>query len=364
MRIGIDVSPIQYAGTGVARYTTELVEHLVTQKSPHEYTLFYSSFGNIAAITNLKEVLAPQKNVHIRTFPIPEFVLHGLWNEKNLVSVEQFIGKQDLFLYSDWLMPPFSGKKVTTVHDLVFKKYPQTVHPYILKTQEKRFDRLVKESFFIMCDSYATQKDLLELYPIDKDNTKVIYPGVTTVAQSKEVCVATRKELGLTKPFILTVGKKEPRKNIPRLIDAFGSLKNADVELAIVGPSGWEDVDSSTGVRVIPFIQDAELYALYQEALCFVMPSLYEGFGFPLVEAMSLGCPTACSQNSSLSELGEDASLFFDPLDSASIARALKRLTEDVKLREELIKKGKKKASQFSWEKTAQNVMGVLNKLA
>jgi glycosyltransferase involved in cell wall biosynthesis len=362
MRIGIDISPIQYAGTGVARYTEALIEHLLLQKGIHEYTLFYSSFGNVSAMERFTQHTGVQSHVQLKSFPIPEFMLHFLWNDHHMFPIELLIGKQDVFFYSDWLMPPFSRKKVTTVHDLAFMKYPETVHPYILKTQQKRFERLIKEDFAIICDSYATQKDLLDLYPIYKDKTTVIYPGVSTIPQTAKIRSGVLKELGLGKSFILTVGKKEPRKNMSRLVDAFKKLKTKDIELVIVGPAGWEAVTVSDGVRVIPFIADKYLFALYQEALFFVMPSLYEGFGFPLVEAMSLGCPTACSETSSLAEIGAGASYFFDPQKTDSIYHALQTMSTDTKLRETLAMQGKKKAMGFSWEKTARATISFIEK--
>jgi len=362
MKIGIDISQMQYAGTGVARYTKALVEHIVALKTANTYSLFYASFSNFFVAEELSEKFNQVKNIRVKSFPIPEFILHYLWNNKHMVSVERFIGKQDVFLYSDWLTPPCAGRKITTVHDLVFKKYPQTVHPYILQTQERRFKRLLEESFFVICDSYATQKDLLDFYPIKKENTTVIYPGVETEFRTKKELRAMREKLGLNKPYILTVGKKEPRKNIPRLIEAFKALRVKDLELVIVGPTGWENVEAAEGIRVIPYVSDKTLYALYQEALFFIMSSLYEGFGFPLLEAMSLGCPTTCSQTSSLAEIGKDASLFFDPQHTESICEALRKMTKDEKLRTTLISEGKKKAATFSWQKTAKEVLAVFEK--
>lgn len=364
MKIGIDISPMQYAGTGVARYTKALVEHLIALDREDQFSLFYGSFGNIFAAEKLEETAKKQKNVKVKSFPIPEFLLHLLWNDKQVLAVDRLIGKQDVFFYSDWLMPPFKGKKITTVHDLVFRKYPETVDPYVLKTQQKRFERITKESFFVLCDSRSTQQDLLQFYPIKKSNTRVIYPGVTTLPQDAAYRNQVRRELGLEKPYILAVGKKEPRKNLPRLIEAFTVLKRKDIELVIVGPQGWGEVSPAENVRNIPFIDDRKLYALYQEALFFAMPSLYEGFGFPLIEAMSLGCPTTCSDNSSLSEIADGASLLFDPLDVLSISKALSRMITDGKMRNKLMFLGKKQAAKFNWDTTAKEVLEVIKEIA
>lgn len=360
MKIGIDISPMQYAGTGVARYTKSLVEHLVAFDLKNEYSLFYSSFGNIFAAEALEDKVKKQKNVHVRSYPIPEFILHTLWNSKHVLSIEKLIGKQDVFFYSDWLTPPFSGKKVTTVHDLVFKKYPETVDPYVLQTQRKRFDRIVAESFFVLCDSQATQRDLSKYYKISPKKTRVVYPGVNVEIQSGDFCEKTRVELGLQKPYILAVGKKEPRKNLQRLVEAFAALQRTDIELVVVGPSGWGNVNAASNVRNISFVNDHMLYALYQEALFFIMPSLYEGFGFPLIEAMSLGCPTTCSDTSSLHEIAGNASLLFDPLKTSDITRALEKMLEDEVARDKYRDLGKKQAQQFSWDSAAKEVLAVL----
>lgn len=360
MKIAVDISPIQYVYTGVARYTENLFLHLLEIDKNNKYTFFYNSYGNRIKNLPVYEVLKNFSNLEIKEFRFPEIVLHKLWNDWEVLPIELLIGKQDLFYYSDWFCPPFKSRKITTVHDLVFRKYPETVDPYILKTQEQRFRFIKKHGVEIVTDSDASKNDLVELENIKEKNISVVYPGILTKEQSADFRYTTLKKYKLAKPFILTVGKVEPRKNYLRLTNAFSKL-NTNIELVIVGQKGWDRIGTKDKVHLLEKVSDSELFALYQEALFFIYPSLYEGFGFPLLEAMSLSCPTACSGSGSLKELGENASLLFNSQSEDDMILAMKKMINDESLRKDLIKRGTQKTRQFSWKKTATLVLKIIN---
>ncbi len=354
MKIAFDISPLQYSGTGVARYTRELILNLLRLDQSNSYTLVFNSFGN-KIDSDFLLTIKQFSNLTIKQFSFPEKLLHFLWNNLHIFPLEWFIGRHDVFYYSDWYTPPFSGKKITTVHDLVFKKYPETVDPYILKTQEERFNFLEKNNVTIIADSNSTKKDIIEHYPNLSEEITVVYPGVMTARQTEEFCKQVLQKFNIAKPYVLSVGKNEPRKNMQNLVKAFASLNSTTHELVIVGPQGWGNQVTSIGR-----VSDPELFALYQKAKAFVMPSLYEGFGFPLLEAMSLGCLTACSNSSSLLEIAGGASLLFDPLDENDITKTLDKIIFHKEDYTGLIQKGIERAKEFQWNKTASKIISVV----
>ncbi len=364
MKIGIDVSQLAYPGTGVARYTELLIRSLTQHGSNHEYILFFSSLRREFPAA-IQEQLP--HNFSLKKFRFPPTVLDIIWNELHLYPIENLIGSVDVFFSSDWTEPPArNAKKITTIHDLSIYKFPETSHPHIIKTQKRRLRRVQKESDAILCDSYATKNDVREVYNIDESKLHVVYPAVLTREPSEDNIPRVKKKYRVEKPFILSVGKLEPRKNLTRLIHAFLTSDLKDTELLIVGPEGWNTAikqQKSDTIRFLGYVSDDELYALYRSALFFVYPSLYEGFGYPVVEAMSLGCPVATSQTSSLGEIVDDSGLLFDPLATEDIAKTLEVLTKDSALRETLSARGKQKAQNFTTRTFYQSLLGIFQSL-
>jgi len=190
-----------------------------------------------------------------------------------------------------------------------------------------------------------------------------------------------KEKFGISSPYILFVGTLQPRKNISRLIEAFAklepSIKNKegsikDLRLVIVGKKGWqyeeilaapEKFGVKEKVKFLENITDEDLPFFYKNALCFCLPSLYEGFGLPILEAMQYGCPIATSNVSSLPEAGGDAAVYFDPENVEHITKALQSLVDDEELRSKLLKKGYEQVKKFSWEKTARKTLDVLQEI-
>jgi len=214
-----------------------------------------------------------------------------------------------------------------------------------------------KTSSVIFANSYSTKKDLVQFLEIEEKKIVVNYPGVTVIKPSKEDIVNTLSKYKINKPYILSVGKTEPRKNLSRLIDAFRLLNKPGVELVIVGPQGWDNsltrtLENSTGeIKLLGHVNDTELYSLYSSALFFIYPSLWEGFGYPMIESMQFGVPVACSNTSSLSELGDKYALTFDPLKTDEISSAMHKFIGNEPLRSQLSKKEQTFAKTFTWKK-------------
>ncbi len=352
MNLGIDISQIVYKGTGVARFTRGLVNGILKYEKKNHWLFFFSGLRQ-KLDSDLKEKILSKKHRLIE-WPIPPKALAQLWNDWHTVGIvpKEFF-KLDLFITSDWTEPKIKGiKKATIVHDLVFKKYPETVENNILNTQKKRLDWVAKESDIIFADSEATRNDLLSFYDLKDKKISVNYPGVEV---TKPLNTVRR-----TKPFILTVGKLEPRKNLPKLVEAFSKMGNEDIDLLIVGPRGWQNLDNKfniKNVKIMEFVSDHELYNLYTSCLFFVYPSLWEGFGIPVIEAMKLGAPVACSDTSSIKEIAKDAALTFDPESTESILLSLKKMAGNESIRRRLVKKGYENAAKFTWENYYDKMM-------
>jgi len=354
--IAIDISQTAHVGSGVARYMTNLVKALAQYDSKHTYTFFYASLRKKMNPSIVKLIKPPHT---LKILKLPPTLFEFLHNRARMLPIEAFIGSHDIVVSSDWTQPKTNAKKVTIVHDLVYLKYPQTLHPKILEVQKRRMALVKKEVDIIITDSQSTKQDLVDLLQIDEKKINVVYPAVEvqkpTVEDLKHMY--TKYKILNTK-YILSVGKLEPRKNIPRLIRAFHEANLKDTQLLIVGPSGWNTKSQNAirkptdkipdAVRFLGFIPDEDLYALYSNALFFVYPSLYEGFGYPLIEAMALDCPIATSNTSSMKEIALECGLLFDPESQNEITENILNLYNNKELRSDLIKKGKSKSMEFN----------------
>jgi glycosyltransferase involved in cell wall biosynthesis len=225
------------------------------------------------------------------------------------------------------------------------------------------------------CISEATERDLLELFPTARGKTSSIplaaHPRFAQPRTESELAAA-RARHDLPERFVLGVGTLEPRKNLVRLIEAWTALPpeaRAGAQLALVGPRGWEVEDierraGEAGVRTLGFVSDDDLAALYTGCTAFAYPSLYEGFGLPVLEAMAAGAPTVTSSVSSLPEVAGDAALMVDPHDTAALTDALARLLADDALRDRLRAAGRERARRFSWARTAQLYAELMRRIA
>lgn len=363
MKIGIDISQIVFEGTGVGRFTHDLTETILTHDSDNEWTFFFSSLRQ--NINPHIKSLVKKKGYRLLEYKVPPTALSFLWNTLHRMKVEKVVANLDWFITSDWTEGPSNMKKATIIHDLVYVRYPETVHNNILQTQKKRMHWVQKESKIIFADSTTTKEDAISLLNIDRNKIFVNYPGVHIAKPSLADITKTLAKFNLKNKFILSVGKIEPRKNIKRLIEAFITLNKKSVDLVIVGHQGWDTQTSKkksqTGnIKFLNFVSNTELSSLYASCLLFVYPSLYEGFGYPIVEAMSLGAPVATSNTSSMKEIAENRSVLFDPMDISSISQSMNRIIEDGDLKNKCIKTGIMRSRDFSWKSYYQNMIKTL----
>lgn len=340
MKIGIDISQTVFEGTGTAVYTKNLVENLLKVDPKNQYCFFGASLRR------------RQKNF----WPIPPTALEILWNQWHIMPVENFVGPIDVFHSSDWTQPPSKAKKVTTIHDLIVYKFPESSHPRIIAAQKRRLVWVKKEVDKIIAVSESTKKDIVEILKIPEEKIKVVYEAANMKAPQDKY------QNG--KPYILAVGTREPRKNFNRLIEAFKKIKNKDTDLLIAGKAGW-GLEETSGVKILGYIPPEKLAQYYAGAQAFVYPSLYEGFGLPILEAFNCCCPVITSNISSMPEVGGKAAIYVDPLDVNDITEKINWvLSLSTAKRNEIITLGKSQTEKFSWEKCAQETIKIYEEIA
>ncbi len=362
MRIGIDVSQSIYKGTGVGRFTKGLINSILKYENKNEWFFFFSSLRSQLDY-NLK-VKIKNKKFQIYDYPFPPTFLSLLWNKFHTFKIDNLLKNLDWFISSDWTEPPSSYKKATIVHDLVYKRFPETLDPLIVKTQDRKLRHVSRETDVIFADSYSTKKDLVNFLGIDQNKITVNYPGVNILKTDREFDENVLKKFNINRKYILSVGKIEPRKNIQRLIDAFININSAELDLLIVGEYGWgPKVASFKNVRYLGYVEDKDLFSLYKSSLFFVYPSLWEGFGYPIVEAMASDIPIATSNTSSLKEIAGGSAKLFNPYKTAEIQEAIKNLIHDEALRKELIKKGSVSYQKFTWKNYFNNLINKLESI-
>lgn len=377
MIIGIDISSIPY-GTGVSNYTLNLVKNLIKIDKTNTYKLFYCSLRQ--PLPPEVTSLARDSHVKIYSFRLPLSFFQFVWNQLHVLPIELFIGPCHVFHSSDWTQPPaVRAKLITTVHDLTPFIEPSWHHPQVVKVHARKMKLAARHCARFICVSRNTRSDLLHLFPqINPAAIDVIYEAAENKytkftrlkkqAKQKRLEVV-RRQYNL-KRFLLAQGTREPRKNLDRLISAFIAFKNnhpnSDLELAIAGKYGWGD-DISTSphpaIKILGYIPERYLVSLHAAALCLIYPSLYEGFGLPLVKAMNLGVPIITSNNSAMAEIAADCALLVNPNSTTDIQEAIAKIASSYPLRRKLSTRGLACATHFSWKKTANQTLNVYSQL-
>jgi glycosyltransferase involved in cell wall biosynthesis len=398
MRIGIDYTSAVCQGAGIGRYTRELVNALLACDPADEFRLFAAASAGRRG--KGEPLLVPAAiNAGLRLLPISDRRMATIWHRLRLpIPVELFTGQVDVFHSPDFTLPPvWRARTLLTIHDLSFVTHPETVHPLVLRYLNAAVPRSVRRADHVIAVSEHTRRDLVHWLGIGEEHVSVIYHGVNPAFRrvaDGERLAAVRARYGLPERFILHVGTLQPRKNLPRLIEAYAALIGAGdglgwppprpsparqgrvgagatgelPVLVLAGGKGWleDEIYASVKhlglegyVRFLGFVDDADLPALYSLAELFVFPTLYEGFGLPVLEAMACGTPVVCSDASSLPEVTGEAALLVAPTDVSGLTAAMRRALTDADLRARLFAAGLARARQFTWEDAARRTVAL-----
>jgi glycosyltransferase involved in cell wall biosynthesis len=369
MRLGFDLRPFLREETGVGTYLKSLLFHLARIDATNEYFLLSSSWKDRFPA----EKIPPFTRMKFRDLRIPVKLLNSLWQKRRRPSLDLFFRRRlDLTHSATPLILPTRGKRIITVHDLFFMDFPEMAGEEAGGT----FSRLAAASFRdadgILTLSHFTAVELISRFGLEEKKVKVVPLGVDK-RFLEEVppadLKATRKRCDLPPAFLLFVGAQVPRKNLVRFLDALKivHLHGIQIPLVLVGPEG-EDTEAirlqaeklGLGHWVVAagYLDEEDVRHAYRLATAFVFPSLCEGFGLPLVEAMASGAPVAASQTSAIPEVCRDAAVYFHPESPESMAEKVVSVIEDGELRKKLIARGKERARDFNWEKVAAETLG------
>lgn len=363
MKIAIDISQTIYKGTGVARYTHELIKALISLKEIHELLLFGFALRGWPELK--KQIYSlPRESVREKLFFLPPTLLTIIWNQLHTFPVDLLIGKVDLLHTSDWLEPPAKIPKVTTIHDLIILKYPEFFPHSLVANHKNKLRWVVKESAKIITDSQSSKKDILSFLKVPENKIEVIYPGVSSQfrPQDEKTINKVKEKYHLAGSYLLAVSKLEPRKNTRPLITAFTSLiKETKLTLVIVGTKGWNQESAIVNhpqIKLLGYVDDYDLPALYSGSDCFIYPSSYEGFGFPVLEALSCGATVVTTKTASIPEIAADLVTYADPRSPANLISAIKKGLQTRKSKSEL-ETQLAWTKKFTWELTAQKTLNV-----
>jgi glycosyltransferase involved in cell wall biosynthesis len=373
--IGIDYTPAYEQGGGIGRYVRDLTAALSRLDTQQPYRLF------VSGASKNKLPSPPAQNFTWRPTPLTPTWLARIWHRAHVpLPIETFIGKIDLYHATDFVLPPANRKTRTllTVHDLSFVRVPETASPSLKAYLDVVVPASVKRANHVLADSQATKDDLISLYQTSPEKITVLLSGVDNRYkrvddQQVQNVVREKYKIG-AQPYIFTIGTVQPRKNYSRLIRALAQLRaeGNDIALVIAGGRGWledemyqtlRDTKMQDHVRLIGFADENDIPALYSSAICTAFPSLYEGFGLPVLESMACGTPVVTSNVSSLPEVAGDAALQVNPYDIEAITDAIRQLINDSTLRATLTERGYEQIKRFTWESSARQLQAVYRDL-
>lgn len=362
--VGIDASrAVTSEPTGTEIYSLCLIQEMLRLSASHDFRLYTRS--------------RPPKGVfpdaEVRVIPFPR-----MWTHLRL-SWEMFRFPPDVLFVPAHVLPLIRPRRtVVTVHDLGYVKFPEA-HPVV----QRAYLALstwwnVRVASHVVADSKATRADIITRYRVDPGKVTVVYPGVDEAlnpVKDREQIEAAKTRYGIEGRYFLYLGRLQPRKNLSTLVTSFNELLPelaSDFRLVLAGKVGWmtEALFSQiTGLglenRVIlpGYVADTDKAALLSGAEAFLFPSLYEGFGLPVLEAQSCGCPVMTSTTSSLPEVAGDSALLVDPADGRAITGAMRRLAADSDLRRALSAAGQRNVCRFSWASSAQELLRIIGDL-
>jgi glycosyltransferase involved in cell wall biosynthesis len=368
--IGIDIRPFYEPLTGIGWYLYHLLHELAKNEDVELYL-----FGD-ARVTDFGPTLHAEVPANAR---LCWFDLRGqgiISGRSRAITAAAYVAWMklidvDVMFGANYFLPRLlsavARRRVVTIHDLTYKRFPELLQKETLINLEHHMQRELAHADAAICVSESTRQDLLAFYDIDPSRAVTILSGLAVPSHTQ-----LPTPHSLPKNYILFVSTIEPRKNLEVLLDAFARLRTRGVydgALVVVGRVGWKSESiiprlRAPGVHHLDYVPAPQLASIYRNAELFVFPSIYEGFGFPLLEAMAYGIPSIAAHSSSLPEIGGDAALYFSPRDSRGLESQMERVLTDAALRAQLSTAGIARAAQFRWDVAAEQTLAVLRRSA
>jgi len=372
--------------TGVEEYTLNLLYNLFEIDNVNQYILFLNSWRRTKTDFSW---IKKYPNVTLKRFRIPNKILNLFFWYLNWPKIDKLAGKADIVFMPNIIFGSVSRnvKLITTIHDLSYERHSEY---FSLKRKGWHIfinpKKICQRANEIIAVSNSTKNDLISLYQISPQKIKVVYSACNDkfkiIDRNNIQLIKVKEKYSLPYKFIMYLGTIEPRKNIIGLIKAYNQLQywakkenQTEIQkfkLVIAGAKGWlnkkiyleiANSEFKKKIRLIDFVSDQDKEYVYNLASVFLYPSFFEGFGFPVLEAMQCGVPVIAGNNSSLPEVVGNAGILIDPDKPNEIAQALKEILKDEKLRKILVEKGLKKSKDFNWKKTAQETLDIINRI-
>lgn len=373
-KIGIDIRPIGKKRTGDEVYFFGLVKNLALQDKENEYSLYTDRDPEIDVDLN-EEIKKLSLGENFKVIFVKK-TNRFCWN---FWYLPMFLRKNPVDIFHTQYIAPFwiskKVKLILTIHDISFNFFPEYIKKIDLFFLKTLIPRSIQRANKIVTVSESEKKNIIDFYKIPEEKVDYAYNGVDSERFSQRYSEEEKKKIcakyDLPRKFILYIGTLQPRKNIPILIEA---LKNLDVKLVLAGNRKAHNFDQKIDRTiekhnlndkvVFPgWIDEEDKVALLQSADCFVFPSVYEGFGIPVVEAMAAGIPVVCSEIPVLREIAQGAAFFCDPKNSGDFTKNIRKVLTDENLRRNLVKKGKNITQELTWKKTAKKTLDIYKSL-
>ncbi|MHB0968445.1 MAG: glycosyltransferase family 4 protein [Thermoanaerobaculia bacterium] len=373
IRVGVDIRPFYEPLTGVGWYLYYLLEALA-RRDDVELVLF----GDLLLSDGGPRLhVALPAGLELRGFDLRGKPLSRLSRPLTQLAAPGLIraSRCDVFFGANYFLPrmlsSLATRRVVTVHDLTYRRFPELLQNETLANLGREMTREIFRADAVICVSESTRRDLLEFHSIDPSRAVTVLSGLGPLPSPEGA-----RPLPLPDDYLLFVSTVEPRKDLPTLIRAFEMAREAGTyrgALVVVGKIGWKSEAAVEAMRTSRFRSDihhldyldrSQLALVYSRASIFVMPSIYEGFGFPLLEAMAFGIPSIAARASSLPEIGGDAALYFEVRDARDLAGVIGRLSSDAALRAQLAQRGRERAAEFTWDRAAEETLAVFRKVA